>query len=77
MPATELPRIQRRHRFIAETAAPSAIAATPSGSSASRWWWAIGPSMTALTSRGITISADAAAIAPTSMVISWKRYGRR
>lgn len=77
MRATALPWIQRRANPIAEIAAPRPIAAAPSGSRAARWWWATGPSMTALTSTGMTISAVAGRSAVTSMKLSWNRYGRR
>ena len=77
MPATALPWTQRRIRFSTAAPAPRPIAASPSGISRARSWCAMAPSMTALVSRGIAISAPSAQIAAAIIAISWKRYGRR
>jgi hypothetical protein len=70
MPATALPWIQRRTRFTTAIAAPSPIAAAPRGISPARWWCVIGPSIAALTIRGITISDEAETSAAMIIVSS-------
>ena len=53
------------------------IASRPSGSSRPRSWWAMAPSMTALVTSGMAMSAASTTRAAAIMTMSWLRYGRR
>ena len=73
MPVTALPCTQRRTRLSAAAPAPRAMAARPRGSSRPRSWRVMAPSIRALMTRGIAISAPSTAIAATTMTVSWRR----
>ena len=73
MPVTALACTHRLMRFSAAWAVPSAIAASPSGSSSCRSACAIGPSITALISSGIVISAAIEPSAAASISTSCQR----
>ena len=73
MPVTALACTHRLIRFSAAWAVPSPIAASPSGSSSRRSECAIGPSITALVSSGITISEPTDPIASVSIRASCQR----
>ena len=73
MPVTALAWTHRRIMFSAASAVPSTTAAMPSGTSSARSSCAIGPSMTALVSSGITISVATAPKASASIAASCQR----
>src|SRR5690348_4234845 len=74
---TALDWTQRRHQISSASRTPSTRTSPASRITPAASWWAIGPSMRALITRGIAIARPTPLIEALSMTTSDQTWGRR